>query len=429
MSKKLSFDSLYGVFCSAIDRIVDHRSSNISYSLTDVVKSGFAIFSLKSPSLLSYEHRSISEEKNFLSVYKIEKIPSDTSMRETLDKVSWRPLVKTLSLLYRSFKKYGDITSYHILGKRLLVAIDGVHHFSSEKIKCDHCLTKKHSNGQVSYHHSMLCAVLVHPDRSEVIPLSCEPIINSDGNTKNDCELSASKRLLSSMLSHYKNEKFILIEDALYANNPNIKLINEQGWNYILRVKPSSNKTIFSLYEGRKSRNQLKEHIIEKDGERHSYSYMNNVSLTNHKDSVRVNFVHYEYTNSKGVVKIFDWITDIKISTRSVADICRSGRSRWKIENETFNTLKNQGYHFNHNYGHGNENLSTVLAVLMLIAFSVDQIQQIYSQVFRAIMGHLKTRKKLWEAMRNVFTMIAVDSMHSILIIIAQNWQVKLDGP
>ena len=275
----------------------------------------------------------------------------------------------------------------------------------------------------------MLCAVLVHPDRPEVIPLSCEPIINSEGNTKNDCEQTASKRLLVNMLSNFKNEIFILVEDALYANNTNIKLIKEQGWNYILHVKPSSNKTIFSLYQGRKSRNQLKEHIIEKDGERHSYSYMNNVSLTTHKDSVRVNFVHYKYTNSKGVIKIFDWITDIKISSRNVADISRSGRSRWKIENETFNTLKNQGYQFNHNYGHGDENLSTVLAVLMLIAFSVDQIQQIYSQVFRAIMGHLKTRKKLWEAMRNVFTMIAVDSMNSILIIIAQNWQVKLDGP
>ena len=35
----------------------------------------------------------------------------------------------------------------------------------------------------------------------------------------------------------------------------------------------------------------------------------------------------------------------------------RGGRARWKIENETFNTLKNQGYHFEHNYGHGKKSV------------------------------------------------------------------------
>ena len=38
-------------------------------------------------------------------------------------------------------------------------------------------------------------------------------------------------------------------------------------------------------------------------------------------------------------------------------------RARWKIENETFNTLKNQGYHFEHNYGHGEQHLSVVFVM------------------------------------------------------------------
>ena len=53
-----------------------------------------------------------------------------------------------------------------------------------------------------------------------------------------------------------------------------------------------------------------------------------------------------------------------------------AGRARWKIENETFNTLKNQGYCFEHNFGHGEKNLSTVFAFLMMLAFLIDQIQQ-----------------------------------------------------
>ncbi len=109
-------------------------------------------------------------------------------MRETLDRASWRPLLAVFSKLYKTLKKHGDISVYDILGGRLIAAIDGVHHFSSQEVKCDQCLVKLHSNGDVSYHHSMLCAVLVDPDRPEVLPLSCEHIINGDGKTKNDCE-------------------------------------------------------------------------------------------------------------------------------------------------------------------------------------------------------------------------------------------------
>ena len=53
----------------------------------------------------------------------------------------------------------------------------------------------------------------------------------------------------------------------------------------------------------------------------------------------------------------------------------QAGRARWRIENETFNTLKNQGYHFEHNFGHGYQHLTTVLMHLMLLAFLMDQIQ------------------------------------------------------
>ncbi len=61
----------------------------------------------------------------------------------------------------------------------------------------------------------------------------------------------------------------------------------------------------------------------------------------------------------------------------------RAGRARWRIENETFNTLKNQGYHFEHNYGHGNENLCSVMTMLMMLAFLIDQVQQLCCKVYQ----------------------------------------------
>ena len=71
------------------------------------------------------------------------------------------------------------------------------------------------------------------------------------------------------------------------------------------------------------------------------------------------------------------WITDLPVTRAEAPATARMARSRWKIENETFNTLKNQGYGLEHNYGHGHQYLANTLATLMMLAFLMDQIQQL----------------------------------------------------
>ena len=56
------------------------------------------------------------------------------------------------------------------------------------------------------------------------------------------------------------------------------------------------------------------------------------------------------------------------VTAENVVALVAAGRSRWKIENENNNTLKTKGYHFEHNYGHGKQHLSAVLASLILLA-------------------------------------------------------------
>ena len=74
----------------------------------------------------------------------------------------------------------------------------------------------------------------------------------------------------------------------------------------------------------------------------------------------------------------------------------KGARARWKIENETFNTLKNQGYNFGHNYGHGNKNLSTVFCYLMFITFLMDQIEQYVGYYFNQILDVIKYKRYIW---------------------------------
>lgn len=103
----------------------------------------------------------------------------------------------------------------------------------------------------------------------------------------------------------------------------------------------------------------------------------------------------------------------------------RGGRARWKIENETFNTLKNQGYHFEHNFGHGYKNLSVVFALLMMLAFAVDQTQQLASQLFQAALQAVHSKGRLWERIRSLFGELPFASMNDILRAIAFGFHIQ----
>ena len=115
--------------------------------------------------------------------------------------------------------------------------------------------------------------------------------------------------------------------------------------------------------------------------------------------------------------------TDIDTSMGTVYQLMRGGRARWRIENETFNTLKNQGYHFEHNYGHGYQHLSVVFAVLMMLAFLVDQVQQLCCPLFQAVWAKLGSKRRLWEKMRALFYDYALESMWHLFEALLYGWK------
>jgi hypothetical protein len=73
------------------------------------------------------------------------------------------------------------------------------------------------------------------------------------------------------------------------------------------------------------------------------------------------------------------------------------------VENETFNTLKNQGYQYERNFGHGKKHLCHVFALLMFLAFLVDQVQQRACGLFQAALTKVKSKTNLWFDVRALF--------------------------
>jgi hypothetical protein len=296
------------------------------------------------------------------------------------------------------------------------LALDGTGYFSSKTIHCASCLQKVHRNGSITYYHQMLGAAIIHPDVREVIPLMPEAIVQQDGTEKNDCERNAAKRYLAKLRKDHPHLKFIVTEDSLSSNAPHIETLQDHHLHYILGVKEGDHAYLFAQVQAAEHTGRVTyyERHDRAMGVMHRFRWVNDVPLNASNAAVRVNFIEYwEIATDK--IQHFSWVTDLRVSKRNAYHLMRGGRARWKIENETFNTLKNQGYNFAHNYGHGEQNLSVVLATMMMLAFLVDQVQQLCCALFQAVWAKLGSKRLLWERMRALFYDYRLGSMRELL--------------
>ena len=421
----INYDHLVGRLREALQSIPDHRGPNIVHQLADVLMSAYAMFALKYPSLLSFEQQTKVEKENLKQLFGIEKICSDAQMRRILDELSPSQIDQLFAVFFRKMRRLSILNSYRFLNKYYLCSIDAVRYFESRKVNCEQCQHIKHQNGESSYHHAMLGAVLVHPDRRDVFPLMSEAMKRQKGQTKNDSELEASKRLHASILEHYGKLSLVIVEDALYANEPHLNHLLSLGYNFIVGVRPTKNVALFRQLEGRQKRGDAKQLVIKRGQVIHYFYWTNNIPLNN-RGNLRVNFLNYEQ-HYKGKVKKFSWVTSLTIREGNVEQIMLGGRARWKIENETFNTLKNQGYHFEHNYGHGKKYLCDVLGKIMLLAFLIDQIIQAANRHFNQIWVAAKAKKRVWEKIRAIYMTQAIQSFKELFIKMANIFEVKLE--
>ena len=399
----------------AFEKIPDPRRYVQKFSLPDILMSGLAIFGLKYPSLLKFDEQRNEERirSNLKSLYGVEQAPCDTQLRAVLDLVDpaelRAPFIEINQRLYK--KKF--LEDFRYLGS-FLVSIDGTGQFYSSNIHCSDCCERHHQNGQVSYYHQLLAAVLVHPDRKQVIPLFPEAITHQDGETKNDCEANASKRLLEQLHGAFPNWPLRVVEDSLSANGPHIKLLKELNIGFIISVKPEGQESLFAEVANRILEGKSEEFEVVGDDEIvRGYRWINGVPLNKSNPDLLVNFLDY-WEIRDGKEFNFSWITDIQLTAKIVHLVMKGGRSRWHIENQTFNTLKNQDYEFEHNYGHGKQHLATVLAMLMILAFLIDQVQEYGCVFFQAARQRFHSRTSLWIKIKGIFNEFFIENWEAL---------------
>lgn len=413
----------------SLDSIQDHRmeGGNLQHTLGDTMMSAYAMFHLKDPSLLVFRQRLDERWSNMERVYGMKSVPKDTAMRQALDGVSPDSVSRQFKAVHQIVGELGLWEGRKVLGNYLAVSMDGTQHYCSSKKSCEHCLVRQKRNGETDYHHQLLAAVQVHPDQETVFPLDVEPIQQQDGSSKNDCEQNAAKRLIPRIADSLPAQmQGLMLLDALYSTGPCLKLLAEHKLSYLATVKDGH---VLIQAACLADAGQLKKLSWTTKGKRCNAWYTNGLthSVTHH--DLKVNYIQYEETDVRTGKQLFrsTWVTDLAVDDACLPELVSIARARWKIENETFNTLKNQGYQLEHNFGHGKRYLSSVLACLMMLAFLTDQVAQHADAYFRKALVYCKTKKNLFEKIRQVFDLIPCVSMTVIYQFIAK--EITLDIP
>jgi hypothetical protein len=415
--KHLSFSAQRRAISELFLQINDCRQSGkVEFELHDCLMSALAMMFFQDPSLLSFQRRMQDNMQccNLKTMFGVKAIASDAVLRKTVDAVDTELIDPCFSVLFQHLQRGKQLFPYKLESDHYLIAIDGSQYFSSEKINCPSCLTYKGTKSKTRYSHQILQAVMLHPDMRQVIPLAPEPIINADGNDKNDCERNAGKRLVGKIRATHPKLKIMVTGDGLYSNQPFIDALKASNMSYVLVAKPTDHKALFQWVEELEPLNGV-EHmeLIDTKGRRHRYRWVNQVLLNGTRNADHVNFFEYWLIVDQKATYHNSWVTDQQVSKQNVVELVKAGRCRWKIENETFNTLKNQGYHLEHNFGHGKQYLSNNFFVLNVLAFCIYQILELCDAGYQYCRSKFSSRQEYWNNLRAAIRiMLFVDYEH-----------------
>jgi len=106
---------------------------------------------------------------------------------------------------------------------------------------------------------------------------------------------------------------------------------------------------------------------------------------------------------------------DHTVTADNVVEMVESGRARWKTENENHNVLKTKGYHLEHNFGHGKQQLASIMLTLNLLAFLFHTVLHLVDQPYQQIRLHLGTRKRFFHDLRTLTTYFVFDDWQHLI--------------
>lgn len=380
----------------------DQRTGkNTQYDMVDAGMGAFGVFFTQSPSFLARQQdlKRRTGQCNAESLFGMEQVPCDNQIRSMLDPVAPSYVAPVFRDIFRRLDENKVLDSFRSHANCLLMPLDGTEYFSSKKIHCDKCSSRELSNGKTQYYHSVITPVIVKPGSDRVIALEAEFIVPQDGKEKQDCEIEAGKRWVDQQGDFYAKYGLTASGDDLYSRQPFCQKLKDKGIHFILVCKPDSHVALYEMVDFLAANGVLgiyRKRVWNGNyGEIYTYRYANKLPLRGDEAAIEVNWCELSITREDTGEQLYKnaFITDFEVTETTVEAIVRDGRARWKVENENNNVLKTKGYHLEHNFGHGEQYLASLLLSLNLLAFLFHTVLDLVDEKYRLIRQALRTRQ------------------------------------
>lgn len=432
MKKSKVFDNLIGELSDCFEKLPDYRQGvNTRYEIKDAAVSAFSVFFTQSASFLASQ-RLLQKRKgknNLFKLFGVGRIPTDTQTRNLLDTLEPSLLYDLFPYALKTLDEKVGLKDFESQAGQILISTDGTETISSQKISCQNCSHRELRNGETQYFHSAILPVIVKSGNSSVLPLSPEFMTPQDGHEKQDCERAATKRWVKRNTDMLKGWRYTMLGDDLYSNQPLCETFLEAELNFILVCKPDSHKELYKTVDFL-AKNGLVEEVEERHWngryyEKHIYRFANEVPVRQ-EDPLLVNWFEVIIINEDTGKEDYhnSFMTNHKVSIMNVVALVQDGRTRWKSENETNNTLKNQGYHFEHSFGHGEEHLANFLATLNLLAFLLHTLLNLLDEQYQRLRKELVTRADFFNDLRALLRYMVFESWDDLMIFMLRALEV-----
>ncbi len=425
MGKKAGVSQFINQLGQVAGTLPDKRAGrhNQLYQMIDAVRGAFSVFFSQSASFLAHQQDMERQRgrSNAQSIFQMGRIPSDNHIRDLLDPTPAAAYEPCYLWLWEQLAEAEKaLAGFRAFDDRLLMGLDGIEFFHSTKIHCEQCYEQQ-TGGKTHYSHRALTALVVHPDQKEVLPFIPEFILPQDGAEKQDSEIAAAKRWIERHRSWLQAQKVIILGDDLFCHQPFCEELVKAKLGFILVCKPDSHSLLYEWIAGMERGGKLAEVTRREWNGRHGeiwrYRYALDVPLRAGDDGLRVNWCEVTITHEQTGELLYtnSFATNLPVDEHLVKTVTHAGRSRWKHENEGHNILTTKGYHIKHNFGHGQEHLSSVMFSLNLLAFFLHTYLHLVDTTYRKVRAELGARRIFFDDVRALMRYLVFDSWEMML--------------
>src|SRR5579883_3310388 len=258
------------------------------------------------------------------------------------------------------------------------------------------------------------------PGHDRAVPLQPEFIAPQDGSEKQDCESRASRRWLAAHGASVAHLNPIYLGDDLYSCQPICEAVLAAAGHFLFVCKPQSHPTLSEYLSGVELDTLVETVKRGKQRFRYTYRWMCDLPLRDGADALRVNWLSIEIADPSGKVTYRNsFVTDLPVDRANVVEMAACGRARWKVENETFNTLKTKGYNLEHNFGHGTNHLAAVLVTLNLLAFACHTVADLADLAWQKARAKIHTRAGFFNHLRAITVYVVFPSWQQLMATLA----------